>query len=59
MAHCYLGHISNMLTADSGVTDMTPEQQEQEDFTIADIPSFPDDFNIDDMNRQWEEMNKR
>ena len=48
-----------MLTADSGVTDMTPEQQEQEDFTIADIPSFPDDFNIDDINRQWEEMNKR
>ncbi|EJN7321332.1 hypothetical protein NRV86_004500 [Escherichia coli] len=37
---------------------MTPEQQEQEDFTIADIPSFPDDFNIDDINRQWEEMNK-
>ncbi|EOZ5272430.1 hypothetical protein ACQSI7_004803 [Escherichia coli] len=37
---------------------MTPDQQEQEDFTIADIPSFPDDFNTDDTNRLWEEMNK-
>ncbi|EFK1165572.1 hypothetical protein BHH84_004828 [Escherichia coli] len=36
---------------------MTPDQQEQEDFTIADIPSFPDDFDIDDMNQIWWEMN--
>ncbi|HEA2273358.1 TPA: hypothetical protein RVF93_004263 [Escherichia coli] len=28
-------------------------------FDLPDIPDFPDDFNTDDMNRQWEEMNKR
>lgn len=28
-------------------------------FDLPDIPDFPDDFNIDDINRQWEEMNKR
>lgn len=39
--------------------DTQTDQQEQEDFSLAEIPSFPDDFNIDDMNRQWEEMNKR
>lgn len=40
---------------------MTPElpEQEQEEFSFAEIPSFPDDFDIDDINRQWEEMNKR
>lgn len=39
--------------------DTQTEQQEQEDFSLAEIPSFPDDFNIDDMNQLWEEMNKR
>lgn len=24
-----------------------------------DLPDIPDDFNTDDINRQWEEMNKR
>ncbi|EEV1468287.1 hypothetical protein ETK53_005230 [Escherichia coli] len=28
-------------------------------FDLPDIPDFPDDFNLDDINRQWEEMNKR
>ncbi|HAN2373380.1 TPA: hypothetical protein IEP82_004949 [Escherichia coli] len=39
--------------------ELDQQTQEQEDFSLAEIPSFPDDFNIDDINRQWEEMNHR
>lgn len=34
-------------------------RMEERPFDFPDIPDFPDDFNIDDINRQWEEMNKR
>lgn len=36
-----------------------PDSHEETDFDLPDIPDFPDDFNTDDINRQWEEMNKR
>lgn len=32
---------------------------EERPFDFPDIPDYPDDFNTDDINRQWEEMNKR
>lgn len=43
------------------------DQPVEEQFTVEDmanfrfeeIPDFPDDFNVDDMNKIWEEMNKR
>ena len=34
-------------------------KEEEKPFDLPDIPDFPDDFNIDDMNQLWEEMNKR
>ncbi|EMQ2248522.1 hypothetical protein WFJ58_004746 [Escherichia coli] len=43
------------------LTDLVEALKEQEarPFDLQDIPDFPDDFNIDDINKQWEEMNKR
>lgn len=37
---------------------MTLDQQEHSNFDLPDIPDFPDDFDTDDINRLWEEMNK-
>lgn len=33
-------------------------KEEEKPFDLPDIPDFPDDFNTDDINRLWEEMNK-
>lgn len=38
--------------------DTQTDQQNAPDFDLPDIPGFPDDFNTDDINRLWEEMNK-
>lgn len=34
------------------------KEGEEKPFDIADIPDFPDDFNVDDINQIWQEMNK-
>ncbi|EGJ3464942.1 hypothetical protein IHK62_005116 [Escherichia coli] len=34
------------------------EEEQERPFDFADIPDFPDDFNVDDMNKIWQEMNK-
>ncbi|EEZ0510749.1 hypothetical protein DEL14_005095 [Escherichia coli] len=34
------------------------EEEQERPFDFADIPDFPDDFNVDDMNQIWQEMNK-
>ncbi|ENC6753155.1 hypothetical protein ABKY96_005302 [Escherichia coli] len=39
--------------------DTQTDQQTLTDFDLPDIPDFPDDFNTDDMNRIWWEMNHR
>ncbi|EHH7450860.1 hypothetical protein J5O32_005026 [Escherichia coli] len=37
---------------------LSGELSQPEQFDIADIPDFPDDFNVEDMNQIWQEMNK-
>lgn len=41
------------------MTPDIPDSHEETGFDLPDIPDFPDDFNIDDINRQWKEMNHR
>ncbi|EFI2728279.1 hypothetical protein BEE85_005137 [Escherichia coli] len=41
------------------MTPDIPDSHEEKPFDLPDIPDFPDDFNTDDMNRIWWEMNHR
>ncbi|EOT0273033.1 hypothetical protein ACOB6C_005358 [Escherichia coli] len=46
------------MTETKVLEQLSEELNQLEEFDIADIPDFPDDFNTDDMNKIWQEMNK-
>ncbi|EOW5056973.1 hypothetical protein ACOY1F_005325 [Escherichia coli] len=46
------------MTETKVLEQLSEELNQQAQFDIADIPDFPDDFNVDDMNQIWQEMNK-
>ncbi|HCK0726762.1 TPA: hypothetical protein NY097_004655 [Escherichia coli] len=56
----YSGNFTKEQRTKQALADLVEALKEEEKpFDLPDIPDFPDDFNIDDMNQLWEEMNKR